>query len=89
VAWLPLLKKTIGRFSGQFSLVLAIDGFLEVENVIFWRKLLFQESTEALKTGSSRGELLKLLTELGQLVESTLVVDRKTGLSFDKSLRKV
>ena len=89
VAWLPLLKKTIGRFSGQFSLVLATDGFLEVENIIFWRKLLFQESTEAPKTGSSRDELLKLLTELGQLVESTLVVDRKTGLSFDKSLRKV
>ena len=69
--------------------MLATDGFLEVENVIFWRNLLFQEPTEALKTGSSRGELLKLLTELGQLVESTLVVDRKTGLSFDKSLRKV
>jgi len=29
------------------------------------------------------------LTELGQLVESTLVVDRKTGYSFDHDLRKV
>jgi hypothetical protein len=90
--WLPLLKKTIGVYSGQFSLILATDGFLVEESVVFWRKLLFQESSEPTKgpeTGSSRGELLNLLTELGQLVESTLVVDRKTGLSFDKSLRKV
>jgi len=29
------------------------------------------------------------LTALGQLVESTIVVDRKTGLSYDQNLRKV
>ncbi len=90
--WLAQLKNTIGRYSGQFSLVLATDGFNEASNQELWRKLLFKESEESLKateSGSSREELLKLLTELGQLVESTMVVDRKTGYSFDKSLRKV
>ena len=90
--WLTHLKNTIGRYSGQFSLVLATDGFQEEASQQLWRKLLFQEATEPgmdSETGSSRSEMLQLLTELGQLVESTLVVDRKTGFSFDKSLRKV
>ena len=90
--WLPQLKNTIGRYSGQFTLVIATDGFNEETSQVIWRKLLFKESADSLKAtkyGSSRQELLKLLTELGQLVESTLVVDRKTGFSFDKRLRKV
>ena len=92
VLLLTHLKNTIGRYSGQFSLVLATDGFQEEASQQLWRKLLFQEATEpgmGSETGSSRSEMLQLLTELGQLVESTLVVDRKTGFSFDKSLRKV
>lgn len=90
--WLPHLKKTIGRYSGQFSLVLATDGFAEIQTQKLWHKLLFQEPAQAIESsepGGSRNELLSLLTDLGQLVESTLIVDRKTGFSFDKSLRKV
>jgi hypothetical protein len=90
--WLALLKKTIGRFPGQFSLVLATDGFDDPQNFSIWHRLFLQEDpgNNATPAGaSSKRDLLKLLTELGQLVESTLVVDRKTGFSFDKSLRKV
>ena len=36
-----------------------------------------------------RAELLDLLTEIGQQVESTVVIDRETGLGFDRFLRKV
>jgi len=90
--WLTKLKNTISRYSGQFSLILATDGIQEEVSKQIWRKLLIQDATEAgmfSQTASSRGEMLQLLTELGQLVESTLIIDRKTGFSFDKSLRKI
>lgn len=92
--WFEHLKKSIGRFPGRFSLVLATDGFNETEQVKLWQRLLLQEDpagedSNGSKIGGSRADLLKLLTALGQLVESTVVVDRKTGLSFDQNLRKV
>ena len=89
--WFEQLKKTISRFPGRFSLVLATDGFNETEQLKLWQRLLLQDDP-ARDTGnelvSSRADLLKLLTALGQLVESTVIVDRITGLSFDQSLRK-
>ena len=90
--WQELLKKTIGRFPGQFSLVLATDGFVDPQNVSVWQRLFLKKEVigrENYEPASCRRDLLKLLTDLGQLVESTLVVDRKTGLSFDQSLRRV
>ena len=90
--WFEQLKKTISRFPGRFSLVLATDGFNETEQLKLWQRLLLQDDPARDKgneLGSSRADLLKLLTALGQLVESILVVDRITGLSFDQSLRKV
>ncbi|MFT4817319.1 MAG: hypothetical protein ACI9IQ_002834, partial [Cyclobacteriaceae bacterium] len=90
--WFEPLKKTISRFPGRFSLVLATDGFNETEQLKLWQRLLLQDDPAGEKgseLGGSRADLLKLLTALGQLVESTVVVDRKTGLSFDQNLRKV
>ena len=90
--WLAMLKKTIGHFPGQFSLVLATDGFNEPQRHSVWRRLWLRDETatsDFCEIAGSRGELQKLLTELGQLVESTLIVDRKTGFSFDQGLRRV
>jgi hypothetical protein len=90
--WFEQLQTTIGRFPGRFSLVLATDGFNEAVQRKLWQRLLLQDdpaSSESSEFSGSRADLLKLLTALGQLVESTVVVDRKTGLSFDQNLRKV
>ena len=90
--WFEQLKKTIARFPGHFSLVLATDGFSDGEPKKLWQRLLIQDDktvSQEQESAGSRADLLKLLTALGQLVESTIVVDRKTGLSFDQNLRKV
>lgn len=89
--WAGLLKATIARFPGHFSLVLATDGFQDQARQRLWQQLLLQPVSTADHQilGTSQADLRKLLTELGQLVESTLVVDRKTGFSFDQNLRKV
>jgi len=95
--WIQALKQTIGRSRGQFSLVLATDGFAEPGEVSFWSRLLFSSagSQAAAASGAATGfapgkqELGRLLTEISQLVESTLVVDRTTGMSFDQTLRKL
>ncbi len=90
--WLGPLKNTIARYSGQFSLVLATDGLEDIPRPGLWQRLFLADGRKRNKdgeNGGSRAELLKLLTELSQLVESTLIVDRKTGLSFDHKLRKV
>ena len=90
--WLSPLKNTIAHYSGQFSLVLATDGINELPEPGIWQRLFLQNGGNRdndAENGGSRADLLKLLTDLGQLVESTLIVDRKTGLSFDQNLRKV
>lgn len=91
-AWLPALKQTLARYNGQLSLVMATDGFTDPKIANIWQKLLLRNIDDPVAEStslSSHSEMLKLLTELGQLVESTLIVDRKTGLSFDHQLRKV
>ncbi|MEX0964362.1 MAG: DUF58 domain-containing protein [Pseudohongiellaceae bacterium] len=90
--WFESLKTSIARFPGRFSLVLATDGFTDAQPLKLWQRLLLQDEASAVEernSGGSRADLLKLLTALGQLVESTVVVDRNTGLSFDQNLKKV
>jgi hypothetical protein len=95
--WTDSLNQTISRFRGQFSLVLATDGFHEPGEVSLWKRLLFNEPSTTSNPGSpavkrpatGKLELGQLLTRLSQSVESTLVVDRATGLSFDQTLRKI
>ncbi len=90
--WLAQLKNTIGRHSGQFSIVLATDGMEREAPQKLWQRLLFI-APERMDDGSTENtglsKIQHLLTEIGQLVESTLIVDRKTGNSFDRYLRKV
>ena len=99
--WINALKQSIARYRGRFSLVLATDGFADDLQPQLWKRLLYREtesaagSVEMARGGSRRTRLTPrkdlsgMLTEVGQLVESTLVVDRSTGLSFDQRLRKV
>lgn len=90
--WLLPLKNTIARYSGQFSLVLATDGVQDSQAGSVWQKLFLRSdpTTQGELDGmTSRRDLISLLTELGQLVESTLIVDRQSGLTFDQNLRRV
>jgi len=91
--WLPPLKQTVARYQGRFSVVLATDGIIDPEKLNFWQRILFQDdksvSAQDKRGSTSRAELAGLLTDIGQLVESTLVVDRNTGFSFDHNLKKV
>ncbi len=95
--WISALQQTLSRFHGQFSLVLATDGLSEPGDAGFWIRLLFRNAPAMQASGgpgtrrstTGRRELGQLLTELSQSVESTLVIDRTTGLSFDQTLRKV
>ncbi|MGB4247383.1 MAG: DUF58 domain-containing protein [Pseudohongiellaceae bacterium] len=86
--WLSALRVTIARFRVRFSVVLATDGFVSESESSRWQRLLFSgsiltEEQDNAKNGTARTELSRLLTELGQLVESTLVVDRRTGHAFE------
>lgn len=89
--WLLPLRNTIAAFSEQFTLILATDGIEEEEQPGFWGKLLLRDNTHGnLKpAGTNRKNLSSLLTELGSLVESTILIDRKTGASFDRHMRKI
>lgn len=91
--WVGALKQTIARYRGRFSVVLATDGFADEKPRSLWQRLFLQSPREEAESGlhgaTPRARLAPLLTELGQLVESTLVVDRQTGLSFDNRLRRV
>ena len=89
---LMLLRNTIASYSGQFSLIMATDSMRDRKLPTLWQRFLLRSDTESEGTAAGKGsrhELLNLLTEIGQQVESTLVVDRETGLSFDQYLRKV
>lgn len=97
--WTEQLKHTIARFRGQFTVILATDGMAEATRSSAWRRAVFRvqpgadQALPARTTGQGgqhpRAELGQLLTDLGQLVESAMLVDRSTGMSFDHSLRKV
>ena len=93
--WLHQLRATIGRFRVRFSVVLATDGFITTKPRPRWQKVLFSESAASREQAEREGQatslaqLSRLLTELGQLVESTLVVDRRTGQTYDKRMNRV
>jgi len=99
--WIQSLKHSINQFRGHFSLVMATDGFKDDASASIWHKLIFDQpktiDNEQQKPGyapsgtaqTGKVELGLLLTDISQSVESTLVVDRNTGLSFDHRLRKV
>ena len=90
--WLPQLKATITRFKVRFSVVLATDGLASELAPKSWHRLLFRraDDTEDSKLESiPLAQMSRLLTQVGQLVESTVVVDRDTGQSFDKRMNRI
>lgn len=88
--WNEALKKTIAKYPGQFSLVLATDGFKTDDNSRWWQKLLLRDNAfDSSKSAGSMQELRQRLVDLGQLVESAVIIDRRSGHSFDKNLRRV
>ncbi|MCI5106249.1 MAG: DUF58 domain-containing protein [Pseudomonadales bacterium] len=90
--WRRQLQNTFQAFPGQFSLVMATDGFEEAIQTPLWKRILLksqENSTTGMNGRTKKADLLGLLTEMGQLVESTQVVDRHSGSSFDQQLRKL
>lgn len=99
--WVAQLRQTVGRYRGRISLVLATDGFTDTSPASPWRKLLLRSLEERDQAGHAvaatdryparvgKSDLGRLLTEISQLVESTFVVDRNTGQSFDSRLRRL
>jgi len=96
--WLAALKETISRFGVQFSLVLASDGLATRAEPHLWQKLLLRDMDGlagtapnpaiSAESGPNR-QIRDLLTDVGQLVESTLIIDRRTGAGFDQHLRRI
>jgi hypothetical protein len=86
------LRKTFATHPGQCSLILATDSLQERQEPPWWQALMLRRKILSEPTSQKpgyRAELLDLLTEIGQQVESTVVIDRETGLGFDRFLRKV
>ncbi len=96
--WIKSLQGSVARFGGRFSVVLATDGLTNEQPNPWWRKILFLDdiTTDAMgssakphKGGAAVAQLSQLLIELGHFVESSVIVDRHTGLSFDQRLKRV
>ena len=90
--WLPKILETAQLLSSGFSIVLATDGFTEQNERKIWENLLFKNDAlpkiESNK-GSPKSDILGLLTELKQRVESIVVIDRQSGQGFDHLLRRI
>ncbi len=90
--WLESFKSSLQHYRGQLSLVLAIDQITVERRQARWRRLLFssRRTNETTIAGSvHKAELLGLLTELGQFVESVLIIERRSGYCYDKNLKKI
>ena len=90
--WLPKVLDTVSSVSNGFSIVLATDGFTGVKERKIWEDLLFKQdkySKNRSKSSSPKSDILRLLTELKQRVESVIVIDRQSGQGFDHLLRRI
>ncbi len=94
--WVQALRGSVSRFGGRFSIVLATDGMADELPAAWWQRLLFHADAErraqqspsyAVKNAVPR--LSILLAELNQFAESSLIVDRHTGISFDQRLQRL
>jgi hypothetical protein len=92
---LPLLTTSTARYQAKICLVLATDGFTDESVPSPWRGLFYRAATNTSDTEtstqdqSSRTQLSRLLTDVGHLVESILIVDRSTGQCFDARLKRL
>ena len=82
-------KNTILKNPGQLSIVLATDGLEVTEAPPWWKKALFKQARTESVQSTSPQQLSGILSDLGQQVESRVLVDRRTGNSYDHLMRKV
>ena len=90
--WLPKVLDTVSSLSNGFSIVLATDGFKGVKERKIWENLLFKQDKDSMNKGNGstqKSDILRLLTELKQRVESVIVIDRQSGQVFDHLLRRI
>ncbi len=90
--WLPKVLDTVSSLPNGFSIVLATDGFKGVKERKIWENLLFKQDKYLMNKGNSsspKSDILRLLTELKQRVESVIVIDRQSGQGFDHLLRRI
>jgi hypothetical protein len=88
---LERLRASISRFRVRFTVVLATDGLASEAPSSTWRRFVFRSETHEKSPQKSTEitQLSSLLAQIGQLVDSTLVVDRQSGQSFDKRLNRI
>lgn len=85
--WTQMLKQTLARHPGPFSVVFATDGLHSDAPDPWWRRILITESDA--KPGSNTSQLQALMLEFSKLGANIVMVDRQTGLCFDHRLKRV
>lgn len=93
--WPEALRRTVARHPGQFSVILATDGFAEQQAQPLLQRLLYDPGRKGdeeqlfTRPVASVTELSGLLNELRQFTGAAMIVDRRTGSSFDQQLKRV
>ncbi|MEX1197622.1 MAG: DUF58 domain-containing protein [Pseudohongiellaceae bacterium] len=92
-AWTRALQKAAARHPGQFSVVIATDGFEDERPEPLSRRLLFrtprEDDPDHSGPLSSVARLRRTLDGLGRIAGHAVIIDRRTGQSFDRALKKV
>lgn len=92
-AWTRALQQAAARHPGQFSVIIATDGFEDERPEPLFRKLLFRparkEGPDHAGPLSSVAQLRRTLDGLQRTAGHALIIDRRTGQSFDRALKKV
>ncbi len=93
--WPAALRRTVARYPGQFSVILATDGFMDQERPPLLQRLVMKSGRDKEQSAlftrpvANVRELGSLLSELQQFTASAMIVDRRTGTSFDQQLKRV
>ena len=93
--WPAALRRTVARYPGQFSVILATDGFVDQDKPPLLQRLVMdsgrdkEQSALFTRPVANVRELGALLSELQQFTASAMIVDRRTGTSFDQQLKRV
>ncbi|MDX1491891.1 MAG: DUF58 domain-containing protein [Pseudohongiellaceae bacterium] len=86
----PQLEASTRAQHYKITLVLATDGISDEQAASLWHKLWYRPTKHAgIVKQTTREQLSRLLTEVGHLVESIIIVDRVTGHCFDRQMRRL
>lgn len=88
---LPLISASAARYQTKLCLVLATDALADDQPTTRWRRIVYRAnaSPSATTHKTTPAQLSRLLTQVGHLVESTIIVDRSTGQCFDARLKRL